>query len=64
MFIVYIMKSHIFISIGLLIGAIFVMRGLEALAEPGIGLHELYILIGFLFSAALIWTGLKERRSL
>jgi hypothetical protein len=58
------MKSHLFIAIGLLIGAIFMMRGLEALAEPGIGLRELYIIGGFLIAAALIRTGWRDRKSL
>ena len=56
------MKSHLFISFGLLIAAIFFMRGLEALNEPGLGAHEVYILGGFCVAALLIHAGLKERK--
>ena len=54
------MKSHLFISFGLLIAAIFFMRGLEALNEPGLGLR---ILGGFLVAGLLIHAGLKERKA-
>ena len=57
------MKSHLFISFGLLIAAIFFMRGLEALNEPGLGLREVYILGGFLVAGLLIHAGLKERKA-
>lgn len=57
------MKSHLFISSGLLIAAIFFMRGLEALAEPGLGGREVYILGGFLVAGLLIYAGWKERKS-
>lgn len=56
------MKSHLFISVGLLLAAIFIMRGLEALNEPGLGLRELYTLGGFLVAGLLIRAGLKERK--
>ena len=56
------MKSHLFISSGLLIAAIFFMRGLEALNEPGLGVLEVYILGGFLVAGLLIHAGWKERR--
>lgn len=57
------MKSHLFISVGLLLVAIFIMRGLEALNEPGIGLRELYILGGFWVAGLLVHAGWKERKS-
>jgi len=57
------MKAHLFISMGLLFAAIFFMRGMEALTEPGLGLHELYILGGFLFAGLLIHAGVKERKA-
>lgn len=57
------MKAHLFISVGLLFAAIFFIRGLEALKEPGLGLQELYILGGFLVSGLLIHAGWKERRA-
>ncbi len=57
------MKSHIFISSGLLIAAIFFMRGMEALMEPGLGVREIYILGGFLVAGLLIHAGFKERKS-
>jgi len=56
------MKSHLFISSGLLIAAIFLMRGLEALNAPGFGGREVYIVGGFLVSALLIQAGWKERK--
>ena len=58
-----IMKAHLFISVGLLFAAIFFMRGLEAVSEPGLGLKELYILGGFLISGFLIHAGWKERKA-
>ena len=57
------MKAHLFISVGLLFAAIFFMRGLEAVGEPGLGLKELYILGGFLISGLLIHAGWKERKA-
>ncbi len=57
------MKSHLFISVGLLLAAIFIMRGLEALNEPGLGLRELYILGGFLVAGLLVHAGWKERKA-
>lgn len=57
------MKSHLFIASGLLFAAIFFMRGLEALNEPGLGLREVYILGGFLVAALLIHAGWKERKA-
>jgi len=57
------MKSHLFIAVGLLIAAIFLMRGLEALNDPRFGLREVYILGGFLVTGLLIHAGLKERKT-
>ena len=57
------MKSHLFISSGLLIAAIFVMRGLEALNEPGLGVREIYILGGFVVAGFLVHAGWKERKA-
>ncbi len=57
------MKAHLFISVGLLLAAIFLIRGLEALSEPGLGLREVYILGGFLIAGLLIYEGLKERKA-
>ena len=55
-------KSHLFISTGLLMAAIFFMRGMDALNEPGLGLREIYILGGFLVAGLLIHAGIKERK--
>ncbi|MEP6343607.1 MAG: hypothetical protein ABJ275_09850 [Maricaulaceae bacterium] len=52
-----------FISVGLLLAAIFCMRGLEALNEPGLGLREIYILGGFVAAGLLIHAGFKERKA-
>ena len=57
------MKSHLFIATGLLIAAIFFIRGVEALAEPGLGLRELYILGGFIVAGLLVRAGWKERKN-
>ena len=57
------MKSHLFISVGLLLVAIFIMRGLEALNEPGIGLREFYIFGGFCVAGLLVHAGWKERKA-
>lgn len=57
------MKSHLFISSGFLIAAIFFMRGMEALNEPGLGLLELYVLGGFCVAGLLIHAGWKERKA-
>ena len=57
------MKAHLFISVGLLVAAIFFMRGLEALNEPGLGLREIYVLGGGLIAGLLIHAGLKERKA-
>ena len=57
------MKAHLFMSSGLLIAAIFFMRGLEVLNEPGFGLQELYILGGFIIAGCLVYAGWKERCS-
>ena len=56
------MASHLFISVGLLLAAIFLIRGIPVLTEPGLGIDELYILGGFAIAALLIHSGLKERR--
>jgi len=53
------MKAHLFMSMALLVGAIFFMRGLEALREPGLGLFELYIMGGFLLAGFLFRIGWK-----
>jgi len=39
------------------------MRGLEAIAEPGLGVREIYILGGFLVAGLLVHAGLKERKA-
>jgi len=57
------MKSHLFISFGILIGAIFFMRGFEVLNEPDLGLSEVYILGGFLVAGLLVHAGWKERKT-
>ena len=57
------MKAHLFISMGLLLAGIFLMRGMEALMEPGFGLREIYILGGFLIAGLLVHAGWKERKA-
>ena len=57
------MKSHMFISIGLLIGAIFFWRGIEALNEPGLGLKEAYVFGGFVAAGLLVRQGWIDRKN-
>lgn len=57
------MKAHIFMSIGLLLTAIFFVRGLEALTEPGLGFREIYVLGGLLLAGLLIHAGWQERKA-
>ena len=59
----YHMKSHIFIAMGILIGAIFIWRGIDALKDPGLGLMEVYIFGGFIASGLLIRQGWIDRKS-
>lgn len=56
------MKSHVFITLGLLIGAIFFARGLDAIAAPGLSWREAYVFGGFLIAGYLIREGWKTRR--
>jgi len=56
-------KPHLLIADGLLIAAIFLIRGLEALNDPGLGIREVYILGGFLVAGLLIHAGLKELKA-
>lgn len=56
------MKHHIMIAFGILLAGIFLMQGMSALVEPGLGLRELYIVGGFVFSGLIIRNGLRERR--
>jgi len=43
------MKSHLLIAVGLLIASSHILiRGLEGLNDPGLGLREVYILEVFL----------------
>lgn len=57
------MKHHLMIVLGLILAGVFAWRAGEAIAEPGLGLRELYVAGGFLISAALIWTGVREWRA-
>lgn len=53
------MRNHVYTTFGLIMLGIFLWRGMRALAEPGIGLPELYILGGFALSIALVVTGIR-----
>ena len=57
------MKAHFFISTGLLITPVFVMRDLEALRAQGFGLQRFYGLGGFLLAALLVRAGWREFRT-
>lgn len=56
------MKSHLLIAFGILMACIFTVRGLEALAQPGWGLFDLYILGGFILAGLLVRQGFKLRQ--
>jgi hypothetical protein len=56
------MKSHLLIAFGILLACIFVIRGLEALSQPGWGLFELYILGGFILAGLVVRQGFKLRQ--
>ena len=56
------MKSHLLIAFGILMACIFTVRGLEALAQPGLGLFDLYILGGFILAGLLVRQGFKLRQ--
>lgn len=56
------MKHHIMIAFGLLMAALFSYRMANAILEPGLGFHELYLLGGIVIAVWLIVAGLKERR--
>lgn len=57
------MRHHVMIVLGLVIAGIFLWRGLDALAEPGIGLREAYVAGGLVLALALIITGIRAWRA-
>ncbi len=57
------MKHHIMIALGLLMALVYSFRLANALAAPGLGSTELYLLGGLIIAAALIFFGLRERRA-
>lgn len=57
------MKHHIMIALGLLMALVFGFRLANALAAPGLGGVELYLLGGLVIAGALIFFGLRERRA-
>ncbi|PHR61936.1 MAG: hypothetical protein COA43_01825 [Robiginitomaculum sp.] len=56
------MKHHLMIALGLILAIIFIIRGAEAFAQPGLGIRELYVLGGFIFSGILLWKGFRDWR--
>ena len=54
------MRAHTFLTIGLLILAIFAYRGANALMAPGIGLSELYVFGGLVLGGWLSFAGSTE----
>lgn len=62
------MKHHIMFALGILLTAIFSLRGAIALTEPGFGVAEAYaagglILAGWLFmSARAEWRHARQNR--
>jgi len=53
------MRNHVFITFGLLMLGIFLWRGTETLAEPGISLAEAYVFGGFVLALVLIASGVR-----
>lgn len=58
------MKSHVMISLGLLLAAIFGFRLANALVTLEFGFHEIYLLGGLGIAGWLIMGGLNERRAI
>lgn len=58
------MKSHVMISVGLLLAAIFGFRLANALVTLEFGFHEIYLLGGLGIAGWLIMGGLNERRAI
>lgn len=56
------MKHHIMISLGILMGVVFAFRAASAILEPGLGIHEAYLLGGLILSGWLIMGGIAEWR--
>jgi hypothetical protein len=57
------MKSHIFISVGLVLLAIFTAQAIDTAKSPGRHLSDIYVLGGFIFGGLLIRQGLKDRKT-
>ncbi|MEO1569177.1 MAG: hypothetical protein AAFR94_08135 [Pseudomonadota bacterium] len=53
------MRNHVFITFGLVMAGIFTWRAIDALAEPGFGVADAYVLGGFALAAALIASGIR-----
>ncbi|MEE9272196.1 MAG: hypothetical protein V3U57_02845 [Robiginitomaculum sp.] len=56
------MKHHIMIAFGFVLTIIFIIRAAGALAEPGWGMQEVYVLGGFVFCSILLWRGIRDFR--
>ena len=56
------MRHHIMIALGLLLLVIFAIRAVNALAAPGLGLHEAYVAGGFALAIWLLWSGIRDFR--
>jgi hypothetical protein len=61
------MKKHVYTVFGLLMLAIFLWRGIEAIFAPGLGWDEVYIAGGILLAIVVTMTGIRlhlaERKS-
>jgi hypothetical protein len=61
------MKKHVYTIFGLLMLGIFLWRGAEAVARPGLGLEEVYIAGGVVLALVLTAMGIRmhmaERRA-
>ncbi|MBL4869695.1 MAG: hypothetical protein JKX72_01940 [Robiginitomaculum sp.] len=56
------MKHHLMIAIGLILTIIFIIRAAAALAEPGLGIREIYVAGGFVFCGVILWRGVRDLR--
>ncbi|KCZ52661.1 hypothetical protein HY3_11390 [Hyphomonas pacifica] len=57
-----VLKHHIMIALGILMGLVFAFRAAVAILEPGFGFREIYLLGGLVLSGWLIIGGLAEWR--
>ena len=53
------MKKHVYTIFGLVMLGIFLWRGIEAIARPGLGLEEVYVAGGICLALVLTTMGIR-----